>query len=295
MSMPSSRLDVATTAGSRPALRSSSTSARCSRDTEPWCARATTTSPVGMSRAGLCHQRRRRRAIVQGDAGSLGGQFVQPRGEAFGQAPGVGEHDRGAVLLDQVEHAFLDVRPDARAPSGAGGRAGEILGQLAEVGHVLDRDDDLEVERLLDRRLHDGDRTAAGQEGGDLVDGADGGRQPDALRRLIEQRVEPFQGEREVGAALGRADRVHLVDDHRVDAAQRLAGGRGEDQEQRLGRGDQDVGRVPGEGAALVGRRVARAHGDGDVGRRAVRAARRPGGCRPAESAGCARRRRPAP
>ncbi len=42
MSMPSSRLDVATTAGSRPAFRSSSTWARCSLDTEPWCARAMT-------------------------------------------------------------------------------------------------------------------------------------------------------------------------------------------------------------------------------------------------------------
>lgn len=40
MSIPSSRLDVATTAGSRPAFRSSSTWARCSLDTEPWCARA---------------------------------------------------------------------------------------------------------------------------------------------------------------------------------------------------------------------------------------------------------------
>ncbi len=38
---------MATTAGSRPAFRSSSTRARCSRDTEPWCARATTMSPVG--------------------------------------------------------------------------------------------------------------------------------------------------------------------------------------------------------------------------------------------------------
>ena len=49
MSMPSSSEEVATTAGSRPAFSSSSTSARCSRDTEPWCARATTTgapSPV---------------------------------------------------------------------------------------------------------------------------------------------------------------------------------------------------------------------------------------------------------
>ena len=42
MSMPSSRLEVATTAGSRPALRSSSTSARCSLETEPWWARAMT-------------------------------------------------------------------------------------------------------------------------------------------------------------------------------------------------------------------------------------------------------------
>ena len=41
MSMPSSRLDVATTAGSRPALSASSISARSCRDTEPWCALAT--------------------------------------------------------------------------------------------------------------------------------------------------------------------------------------------------------------------------------------------------------------
>ena len=40
MSMPSSRLLVATTAGSRPALRSSSIWARCSLETEPWWALA---------------------------------------------------------------------------------------------------------------------------------------------------------------------------------------------------------------------------------------------------------------
>ncbi len=42
MSMPSSRLLVATTAGRRPDLRSSSMLARCSLLTEPWCARAST-------------------------------------------------------------------------------------------------------------------------------------------------------------------------------------------------------------------------------------------------------------
>ncbi len=45
MSIPSSRLLVATTAGSRPDFRASSICARCSRDTEPWCARAISTTP----------------------------------------------------------------------------------------------------------------------------------------------------------------------------------------------------------------------------------------------------------
>ena len=48
---------------------------------------------------------------------------------------------------------------------------------------------------LRRRRLHDRDRPAAGQEGGHLLDRADGRRQADALRRLVEQRVEPLQGD----------------------------------------------------------------------------------------------------
>ena len=47
-----------------------------------------------------------------------------------------------------------------------------------------------------------------------------------------------------MGAALGARDGVHLVEDHRLDAGQRVAGGRGEHQEQRLGGGDQDVRRA---------------------------------------------------
>ncbi len=60
MSMPSSRLEVATTAGSRPALSSSSTRARCSLETEPWWARAITggapraAPEPPISRAGAC-------------------------------------------------------------------------------------------------------------------------------------------------------------------------------------------------------------------------------------------------
>ena len=53
MSMPSSRLEVATTAGSRPALSASSIWLRSCRDTEPWWARATSAgAPAADARLG---------------------------------------------------------------------------------------------------------------------------------------------------------------------------------------------------------------------------------------------------
>ena len=170
------------------------------------------------------------------EPGSLGRQLVEPGRQPLGQPAGVGEHDRRAVLLDQVEHPLLDVGPQraARGPSSP---------LLAELGHVLDRHDDLEVPLLLRRRSHDLDRGRAAEEAGDLVDRPHGRREPDALGGLVEQLVEALEGDGQVGAALGAGDRVHLVDDHGLDAAQRLAGLRGEHQEQRLGRRDQDVGR----------------------------------------------------
>ncbi len=83
----------------------------------------------------------------------------------------------------------------------------------------------------------------------------------------LEQRVEPLQRQREVRAALGARDRVHLVQDHRAHPAQRLPRGRGEQQEERFGRGDQHVRRRAREQPPLVRRGVAGAHPDRDVGR----------------------------
>ena len=106
-----------------------------------------------------------------------------------------------------------------------------------------------------------------------------------------QMRVEPLEREREVGAALGGGDRVDLVDDHRLDVAQRLARLRREHEVERLGRGDEDVGRVADEAAALVGARVAGAHADGRLVDRRRRGARPPAGCRRAAPAGSSRRR----
>jgi hypothetical protein len=59
---------------------------------------------------------------------------------------------------------------------------------------------------------------------------------------------------------------VNLVDDHGLDPAERLAGLRGQHQEERLRRRDQDVGRLLEQLPPLLLGRVARAHADTEVG-----------------------------
>ena len=84
-----------------------------------------------------------------------------------------------------------------------------------------------------------------------------------AAAGVAQMRLEPLERERQVRAALGRHQRVDLVDDDRLDRAQRLARVRGQQQVERLRRGDQDVGRLALKARALGLRRVAGADGDG--------------------------------
>ncbi len=65
-----------------------------------------------------------------------------------------------------------------------------------------------------------------------------------------------------MAATFGGRDRMDLVDDDVLDTAKRLASLRREHQVQRLRRGDQDVGRLFGQTATLVSRRVAGADTD---------------------------------
>ena len=157
MSMPSSRLLVATTQRRRPDLSSSSTCARCSFETEPWWARASTGSAPAVC-AGLRHHRGRdRRAPDERPSRRCrcGVDLVEPGGEPLGEAAGVGEHDRRPVLEDAVDDRLFDVRPDLTAarlvvverrlaadPPSRGG--------AGMAGHVVDRHDRPEVERLVD-------------------------------------------------------------------------------------------------------------------------------------------------
>ena len=176
-----------------------------------------------------------------------------------------------------------------------GGLAGQVAGGAAQRAHVRHRHDDVDVDLLGRRRLDHGHRAAAGEEAGDLLHRPDGRGQPDPLRRPIQQRVQPVERDRQVRTAFGAGDGVHLVDDDGPDAGQHLPGPAGQQQEQRLRGGDQDVRAVPGERPPIAGRGVAGADGDADLGQRRPRAERRPRRCRSAASAGCARRRPRAP
>ena len=132
----------------------------------------------------------------------------------------------------------------------------------AELAHVVDRDDDLEVELLARAGVDERDRPAAARRTGRSPRAAAASPTARCAASAARRALEPLDRERQVRAALRAGDRVHLVEDQRLDRAQRLARLRGEHQVERLRRRDQDVGRLLEQLAALLLRRVAGAHGD---------------------------------
>ncbi len=78
--------------------------------------------------------------------------------------------------------------------------------------------------------------------------------------------LEPLQRKSQMGPSLALGHGVDLVDDHRLDPGEDLAGAGGEHQVERLGGRDQDVRRRFAHRAALGLGRVPRAQADGDVG-----------------------------
>ncbi len=208
-------------------------------------------------------------AVVR--AGDLAaGELVQPQGEALGEAAVVDEDDRRAVCLDELQELGVHRRPDRRdplLPSAVGDlalREDRVAerGSRSQLPEILDRHDDLEIELLAGPGVDERDRAAAGDETPDLLERPLGGGEPEPLNPPCGETLQPFHREREMRAALGTGDRVDLVEDQRLDAAQALAGRRGEHQVERLGRRDQDVRRRLHELAAVLRRRVPGADAD---------------------------------
>ena len=228
--------------------------------------------PLGRPPADLLvtgtERRRRRNTAVVLPRCFLERKFVQPGRKPLRQPAGVGEHERRPVLLDQLQQPRMHRRPDR--PPGVGRhcrrRVGARLDALTKVGHVLDRDDDLDLQFLPGTRVdnRDGPRRdspvnpdiVAAEEPGDLVERTLRRRQSDPLRGPFGEFLEPLQRQHQMGTAFGASHGMDLIDDHGVDVGQRLAGLRREHQEQRLGGRNQNVGRGTNQLPPIRRRRV---------------------------------------
>ena len=202
-------------------------------------------------------------------------ELVDPEREPLGEAAVVDEHDRRAVCTNELEQRRVDRRPD-RTCRGLVPR-GHLhairhhrLGQLArgrpQLSEILDGDHDLEVELLAVPRVDERDLAArACDEPPDLGERPLCRRQADPLERLLDDALEPLERDGEMRAALRTGHGVHLVQDQCLDASQHLAALRGEEQEERLGRGDEHVRRLPQHPLPVALRRVPRTNTDGEL------------------------------
>ena len=112
---------------------------------------------------------------------------------------------------------------------------------------------------------HDGHRLNAAEEPGDCLRVFDGCGESNALCGLFEERVEAFEGDRQVCAAFGGGEVVNLIHDHGGHAREGVAGGAGEHEVEGFGGGDENIGRVADELAAFACGGVAAAHAHADV------------------------------
>ncbi len=177
----------------------------------------------------------------------------QLRGDPLGHLARVHEHERRAVLADQLGHPGVDLLP---------------LLVRADGGERRGRDLDGQVERAEAARVHERALASrSGQEAADLVERLLRRREADPLDLAAAQRLEPLEREGEVAAALVADEGVDLVHDHRADVSELGAAARAREQEvERLGCRHQDVRRAARHGGALRGARVAGTHQHADLG-----------------------------
>ncbi len=204
----------------------------------------------------------------------LAGELIEALRQPLREAAAVREHDRAVVGSDQLEQARVDRRPDAVTHVPATGVAARLLlrrEDLAEPAHVLHRHDHAKLERLPATGIDDRDVAAgpvAAEKAGDRLERPLRRREANPLewRRVrCPEVLEALEGEGQMRPALRPGDRVDLVEDDRLDLAERLAGGAREQQVEALRRGDEDVRRPLRELPAVLPGRVAGAARDRDA------------------------------
>ena len=205
-------------------------------------------------------------AVMRGDVG-LAQQLGQLARHPLGHAPRVDEDQRGAVLLDQLRQAAIDLLPDL-------GRHHRFERRVGNLEREIARARDGRSRRWRSRDASP--RAGADQEARDLLDRLLRRRQADAQQadRRRARASRSSDSARWLPRLFGR-DGVDLVDDHGARGRQHLAAGlRAEQDVERFRRRDDDVRRPAAHALAFARRRVAGAHPGADRRRRAVRARR---------------------
>ena len=171
---------VATSAGSRPALSSSSMATRCSRAIEPWCERTSSSPASSLSR---CARRSASRRLLQNTIVEWCWR--------------ISSRIRGWIAGQMLTRAS---GPAAGPPGCSSSGSGSPRRERSSTGTI-----DLELERLARAGVDDRDLAARGhaaQEARDRLERALGRREADPLRRACGQLLQPLQRQRQVGAAL---------------------------------------------------------------------------------------------
>ncbi|MNO70326.1 hypothetical protein D3C76_612050 [compost metagenome] len=186
--------------------------------------------------------------------------FGEVAGDALGQPPGIHEDQRGALRLRQLGEAVVDRIPHLVGHHRLQRRRRHLDAEVAGTA-VADVDDAAGFQPRL--RIAG---TAADQETRHRLDGLLRGGQADAHQRRRAQRLQAFQRQREMTAALAAGQRVDLVDDHAARPGQhRPSGLRTEQHVERFRRGDKDVRRLAAHRLAFALGGVAGAHGGADI------------------------------
>src|SRR5262249_12333073 len=142
----------------------------------------------------------RDRAVVRSDKRRRIGliflrQLVQALRQTFSEAPTVDENQRRALLANELEQARINGWPDRRLGFGAEYRATSRWFDLVWMLHVLERDDDLQIELFALANVYELDlAVGSDEEATDLVHRPLGGRQANALQRATGNFLQSFEG-----------------------------------------------------------------------------------------------------
>jgi len=222
-------------------------------------------------------------AVVRGDpfhAQAVG----QVASHALDEAPGVDEHEGGAVLARQCGHPVVDLLPTARwcTPAPSSSPSTSMARSMSRRWPTFTTSGIGRVDPTKSRAAVSMGRTVAE-------------RPTRCSREPPRETTSSSSRSRESGEvrpALVPRHRVDLVHDHGAHlgepAAARL---RGEQDEERLGRGDQHVGRPAADLPPLVRRSVTGAHRGPDAGGGAGPRPPPPSSARRAAPPGCGARR----